>query len=103
MLRLSSSQFDPKRPCARPKLPHSITSSARARREDGTVRLGARVTDKLFAISRTPGRSMFYSRCDFASDINGRMHCVYHEYPEREERAGTASLLGSVARRDSSN
>ena len=29
----------------------------------------------------------FYSRCNFVPKPNGTMHCVYLQYPEREERA----------------
>jgi hypothetical protein len=35
-----------------------------------------------------PGDGLtFYSRCNFLASQNGKMHCVYLEYPYREERA----------------
>jgi hypothetical protein len=46
-----------------------------------------RITDKFFAISGTRDDLTFYSRCNFVPKRNGTMHCVYLEYPEREERA----------------
>ncbi len=46
-----------------------------------------RITDKFFAISGMRDDLTFYSRCNFASKQNGKMHCVYLEYPNREERA----------------
>ncbi len=46
-----------------------------------------RITDKFFAISGTRNDLTFYSRCNFVPKPNGTMHCVYLEYPEREERA----------------
>ncbi len=46
-----------------------------------------RITDKVFAISGTRNDLTFYSRCNFVPKPNGTMHCVYLEYPEREERA----------------
>jgi len=46
-----------------------------------------RITDKFFAISGTRDDLTFYSRCNFVPKPNGTMHCVYLEYPEREERA----------------
>jgi len=39
------------------------------------------------AISGTRNDLTFYSRCNFVPKPNGTMHCVYLEYPEREERA----------------
>ena len=45
-----------------------------------------RVTRKFFAISGKHGDSTFYSRCNFAPE-SGNMHCVYLEYPERDEKA----------------
>ncbi len=46
-----------------------------------------RITDKFFAISGMRDDLTFYSRCNFAPKENGKMHCVYLEYPNREERA----------------
>ncbi len=46
-----------------------------------------RITDKFFAISGMRDDLTFYSRCNFAPKQNGKMHCVYLEYPNREERA----------------
>jgi len=46
-----------------------------------------RITDKFFAISGTREDLTFYSRCNFVPKPNGTMHCVYLQYPEREERA----------------
>jgi hypothetical protein len=46
-----------------------------------------RIADKFFAISGTRDDLTFYSRCNFVARQNGRMHCVYLEYPYREERA----------------
>jgi hypothetical protein len=45
-----------------------------------------RITNKFFAISGRRGEATFYSRCNFAPE-NRNMHCVYLEYPEREEPA----------------
>src|SRR5947207_1800766 len=46
-----------------------------------------RITDKFFAISGMRDDLTFYSRCNFVMEQNGKMHCVYLEYPNREERA----------------
>jgi hypothetical protein len=54
-----------------------------------------RITDKFFAISGKRDELTFYSRCNFVPKPNGTMHCVYLEYPEREERAwdGTVTRI----------
>jgi hypothetical protein len=46
-----------------------------------------RITDRFFAISGTRDDLTFYSRCNFVPKQRGKMHCVYLEYPNREERA----------------
>ncbi len=46
-----------------------------------------RITDKFFAISGKRDDLTFYSRCNLVPKQNGKMHCVYLEYPYREERA----------------
>ncbi len=52
-------------------------------------RLGARHPDgrSLQRMTGTRNDLTFYSRCNFVPKPNGTMHCVYLEYPEREERA----------------
>lgn len=42
-----------------------------------------RVTNRFFAISGVRGGQVYYSRCNF----QGRMHCIYIAYPQRELRA----------------
>ena len=42
-----------------------------------------RVTDRFFAVSGVRDGEVYYSRCNF----QGRMHCIYISYPERELRA----------------
>ena len=46
-----------------------------------------RVTDSFFVVSGVRDGQTFYSRCNFAAERNGAMHCVYLEYPERETKA----------------
>jgi len=46
-----------------------------------------RVTDKFFAISGTRDDLVFYSRCNVDPKQDGKMHCVYLEYPARDKRA----------------
>jgi hypothetical protein len=45
-----------------------------------------RIAREFFAVSGTRDEATFYSRCNF-EDVNGRMHCIYLEYPNAEERA----------------
>jgi hypothetical protein len=48
-----------------------------------------RIAPAFFAISGVKDDLTFYSRCNF-KDVNGRMHCIYLEYPKQEERAWDA-------------
>jgi hypothetical protein len=46
-----------------------------------------RVTKQFFAVSSLHQGRIYYSRCNFAADSSGPMHCIYLAYPGREKRA----------------
>jgi hypothetical protein len=46
-----------------------------------------RVTPSFFAISSVRQGVIFYSRCNFSSEMGGAIHCFDLVYPQREQRA----------------
>jgi hypothetical protein len=46
-----------------------------------------RVTPTFFAISLVRQGVVFYSRCNFSSEMGGAVHCFDLIYPQREQRA----------------
>jgi hypothetical protein len=46
-----------------------------------------RVTPTFFAISSVRQGMIFYSRCNFSSEMGGAVHCFDLVYPQREQRA----------------
>jgi hypothetical protein len=49
-----------------------------------------RVTTQFFAVSSRHQGRIYYSRCNFAADPSGPMHCIYLAYPAREKKAWDA-------------
>jgi hypothetical protein len=49
-----------------------------------------RVTRQFFAVSALHQGRVYYSRCNFAADPSGPMHCIYLAYPARETKAWDA-------------
>ena len=49
-----------------------------------------RITPSFFAISAERDGLIFYSRCNFSSDVGGAIHCFDLVYPSAEERAWNA-------------
>ena len=49
-----------------------------------------RITPSFFAISAESDGLIFYSRCNFSSDVGGAIHCFDLVYPSAEERAWKA-------------
>jgi hypothetical protein len=49
-----------------------------------------RVTRQFFAVSSRHQGRIYYSRCNFARDPSGSMHCIYLAYPAREKKAWDA-------------
>ena len=49
-----------------------------------------RVTKQFFAVSSRHQGRIYYSRCNFAADPSGPMHCIYLAYPAREKKAWDA-------------
>ena len=49
-----------------------------------------RVTRQFFAVSAVHQGRVYYSRCNFARDPSGPMHCIYLAYPARETKAWDA-------------
>ncbi len=49
-----------------------------------------RVTPSFFAISSVRQGVIFYSRCNFSSEMGGAVHCFDLVYPQREQRAWDA-------------
>ena len=45
-----------------------------------------RIASAFFAMSGVKDDSIFYTRCNF-EDVNGRIRCVYLEYPKEEKKA----------------
>ena len=50
----------------------------------------SRVTNRFFAISGFRNDSVFYSRCNFSTRPDARIHCIYLEYPVRETKSWDA-------------
>jgi hypothetical protein len=46
-----------------------------------------RITPSFFAISSVRQGAVFYSRCNFSSEMGGAIHCFDLIYPQREQRA----------------
>jgi len=46
-----------------------------------------RITPTFFAISSVRQGMIFYSRCNFSSEMGGAVHCFDLVYPQREQRA----------------
>jgi hypothetical protein len=46
-----------------------------------------RVTPTFFAISSVRQGMIYYSRCNFSSEMGGAVHCFDLVYPQREQRA----------------
>jgi hypothetical protein len=46
-----------------------------------------RVTPNFFAISSVRQGMIYYSRCNFSSEMGGAVHCFDLVYPQREQRA----------------
>ena len=46
-----------------------------------------RVTPTFFVISSVRQGMIFYSRCNFSSEMGGAVHCFDLTYPQREQRA----------------
>jgi len=46
-----------------------------------------RITPSFFAISSVRQGVVFYSRCNFSSEMGGAIHCFDLVYPQREQRA----------------
>jgi hypothetical protein len=49
-----------------------------------------RITPSFFAISSVRQGVIFYSRCNFSSEMGGAVHCFDLVYPQREQRAWDA-------------
>jgi hypothetical protein len=49
-----------------------------------------RITPSFFAISSIRQGVIFYSRCNFSSEMGGAVHCFDLVYPQREQRAWDA-------------
>jgi hypothetical protein len=49
-----------------------------------------RVTNQFFAVSSLHRGRIYYSRCNFAPNPSGPMHCIYLAYPGREKKAWDA-------------
>jgi hypothetical protein len=47
----------------------------------------ARITPTFFAISSVRQGMIYYSRCNFSSEMSGAVHCFDLVYPQREQRA----------------
>jgi hypothetical protein len=46
-----------------------------------------RITPTFFAISSVRQGMIYYSRCNFSSEMSGAVHCFDLVYPQREQRA----------------